>query len=279
MEKKTGSILHWAEERGQSRELKAEEVGATAKMSLIETGALALLAFTCVLVFQAVVSRDVDLDTAFTAFLTALAIAALAFYINVTRNFSQMRESQSSYRQVETYAPPQPEPMNLPHPPIAVYPPGKKEPYLLTEAETPGREPLHLTPGTIAEILQLAIERNKGTWSRRTLTALRLATGEKLSRGIYEQLTPWLFRAGVLKQEPQGGYRILAEDLEELRQIFPNLPIPETGQAGGEPGDWAGIGFSDAQPADRGVGTLAERHRLARMNELEHSVRSYLERK
>jgi len=147
----------------------------------------------------------------------------------------------------------------------------------LGEPDLPGRETLQLTGPIVAEILEGVVERFGGKWSRRKLTRLTVAGGQKVSRTVYEQLTALLHQAGVLQQTPQGGFELLAEDLDGLRNVFPDLPIP--GRAGGQPGDRAGTGQNEAGPVGRVVDTLAERRKLAYLQQFDHCVDDYLEGK
>jgi len=194
------------------------------------------------------------------------------------KGVSEQLDGLRSYetRKAQTYAPPQSEPLQLPHPPIKVFPPGKREPYLLTEPDAPGRETLRLTPPVIAEIVQGVVERYDGKWSRRKLTRLTVAGGQKVSRSVYETLTAWFCKSGVLEQTPQGGFELVTTDLGELRDVFPGLPI--AGRVGGEPGDRAGEGFRETQPTGGAVSNLAERRRQ-RYLECNCSVENYLRRK
>lgn len=252
------AILHHAEELGQSRAYTKEEAAALLRLALITgfwAGGVAMIAGAAYLLYEK------------WGFWTAFYILSLPAGVLIGSGFVLIKGAHEqldglrSWREATTYVPPQPEPAELPHPPIKVFPPGKKEPYLLTEPETPGRETLRLTPPIIAEIVQGVVERYDGKWSRRKLTRLTVAGGQKVSRSIYETLTNWFDRAGVLERTPQGGFELVTKDLGELRDVFPGLPI--AGQVGGEPGDWAGDGFQDAQPTD-GVGrinNLAERRR------------------
>lgn len=275
MSKTTQPLLHHAEELGQSREYSIKEAQGIV-MAAIFCGAWGAVAAVVLAVGYWLYGRS-GLTTVLGIGVLAVGAGLIVGGIVLRKGIYEQLDGLRTWREVKTYQPvqPQSEPVAA-HPPILVNPPGRREPYLLTEPEMPGRETLRLTPPVIAEILQGVIERYDGSWSRRKLTRLRIAGGQKVSRSVYEQLTAWLHRSGVLEQTAQGGFRLLAQDLDDLHQIFPGLPVSETGQVGGEPGSWASDSFDETQP-DREVITLAERRRREWL-ECNCDTRTYLER-
>jgi hypothetical protein len=269
----TQPIQHHAEELGQSRAYaKTEAVGIFVAACLAGLWAgLAVLAIG--------VGYWLYTERGFwpAFFILALPAGVLAGGgVVLIKGLHEQIDGLRAWREVTTYYPPQPEVAQLPHPPIKVFPPGKKEPYLLTEPETPGRETLRLTPPVIAEIVQGVVEKYDGKWSRRKLTRLTVAGGQKVSRSLYETLTNWFDRAGVLERTPQGGFELVTKDLGELRDVFPGLSIG--GQVGGQPGDRAGDGAQDILPTGGAVGNLAEQRRQQFL-ECGCDVKDYLRRR
>jgi hypothetical protein len=253
------TTLHRAEEHGQSRELKTSEIKATTLMAGIESAALATAAGIAVVTVQGVQGHDLSV---WTALATSGVVGGLSFYFHISKNFGELRDGLRVWRSVETFAP-QSEPQSQSiHPPILVKP-YKGEPYMLGQSERPalpGREPLQLTPPIVAELLQGVVEEYGGDWSRRKLTRLRVA-GHKVSRGIYEELTGWLHKAGVLLQTPQGGYALPpdVQTFEDLRAYFPGLPIP--GRAGGQVGGRERGASQLTQPDSRAMSLVEKRRR------------------
>jgi hypothetical protein len=185
-------------------------------------------------------------------------------------------------REAESYAPPMPQlEASQPGPPIVVKPYGG-DPYVLGRGNEPlalpdGRESgLRLNEPTIAAILKEVIARHDGNWSRKRLMSIRVQ-GKRITRSFYEDLTAKLAHAGFLQERPVGGYKVPddIQQYDDLARYFPNL---EGGKAGGKAGRQEQGGLLADPPPGRGY-NLAERHRLARLTELDHSVRCYLERK
>lgn len=207
------------------------------------------------------------------------AIGALRFGLSIEDDLDDHQEGLRAEKSARSYAPiaPKSQPQMSNGPPVLVHP-YKGDPYMLGQPEKPtlpGRqEALQITPPLVAEVLRASVEEYSGEWSRRKLMRLRIA-GQKVSRGMYEELTAWLSRAGVLLQTRQGGYQLPPDvnDFEDLRQYFPNLP--GLGGPGRNREGWERGGAQPTQPADGGV-PLAERHRMKRFQKLDHSVKLYL---
>lgn len=256
------AILHKGEEYGQSRELKASEVKAHTLMAGIESIALSAAGGLAVVVFQGV-QGDVSWGTIGTAAATGVVVGGFSFAFHVSQNFGELRDGLRSWRTVETFAPPQPEAQaEPPHPPIVVKP-YKGAPYTLVQPERlalPGRdEALQLSPPVVAEILKASLEEYGGRWSRRKLMSLKVY-GQRVSRGMYEELTSWLSKAGFLQQTRRGGFMLPPDvsEFEDLRRYFPSLP--ELGGMGGSREGWERGGPRAPSPMGE-VGTLAERRK------------------
>jgi len=189
-----------------------------------------------------------------------------------------------SWREATAYYPPQPEQAQLPspwRPPVPVK--TREGTTLLDMNEQPmlpdPQAARQITPPVVAEILRASIEEYNGKWSRRKLMRLRVL-GQKVTRGMYEELTRALHQSGILRQNRQGGFELPhdVESFEDLQQYLPSLP--GLGGMGGRTGrDGNGGGKQVSQSPSRGeIHNLAERRRQ-RFLECDCSVRDYLERK
>lgn len=275
-------LLHHAEELGQARALTSEEVTAWLKLAAIMGvwgAAVGLLAFNGVWLWK---GHDLSLWT--------LALGAAGGWVVVSgvilaKGIGQLIYGLRSWRQAQTFAPSSTQPEGEPpHPPILVRP-YKGEPYTIGQPERPllpGRsQALEITPTVVAEVLKASLEQYGGEWSRRKLMRLRVA-GNKVTRGMYEELTSWLSRAGVLLQTRQGGFMLPPDvsEFEDLAAYFPNLPGlgNPTGNWEGREGNWEGRerGGPVAPPLCGEVGSLAERRRQ-KFVELGCDVVAYLE--
>lgn len=269
-------LLHRAEERGQARKLENDEVLATAFMSLIESIALAGAASISAVVIKGACGDDlVTWGTAGLAIGVGVVTGGLSFFFNVAGNLAELRDGLVSWREAASYAPLPPKPQPQTGGPPVLVRPYKGDPYMLGSPELPGREDaLQLTPPVVAEVLRASLEEYGGEWSRRKLMRLRIA-GQKVSRGMYEELTGWLTRAGFLQQTRQGGFTLPPDidEFEDLRRYFPNLPA--LGGRGGSREGWEREGSQVSQSNSGGVGTLAEQRRQ-RWLECDCDVRLYL---
>lgn len=252
------AILHKAEEYGQARELKPGEVLAFTMVSGLKATAIAVAASALIAGGRLVLGEDVSLAS---ILLTISGVGAISLAVNLLGDLDTLVDGLRSWRAVETFAPPQPEPAEPPHPPIVVRP-YKGVPYVIGHPALPGKEALQLTPPIVAEILRATVEEHGGEWSRRKLMRLRVA-GQQVTRGMYEELTAWLSKAGVLQQKRQGGFTLPPDvrEFEDLRRYFPNLPgLGRPGGPGGNREGWEGEPSQSSHSPGR-VGTLAERRR------------------
>jgi len=274
----TQPILHHAEEYGQSRQYaKQEAVGlfVLAVLAGLWAGLSVLIVGAAYFLYT-----ERGFWTAF--FVLAVPVGVLAGGgLVVVKGIREQLDGLRTWREATTYQPVQPQPEPEPaHPPILVRPYGG-EPYALIEGAgrpaLPDRnEALQITPPVVAEVLRASIEEYGGEWSRRKLMALRIQ-GQKVTRGMYEELTAWLSRAGLLQQTRQGGF-VLPPDVQEfddLRTYFPNLSNWD-GRDGSREG-WERGGDDETQPAGEVI-TLAERRR-AQWLECGCDVVAYLERR
>lgn len=259
MDKQT--LIHKAEEYGQSRAYTADEVKAVERAMVIAGvyGAGVAVAIAGGVLLYEKVGLGWTL---------AIMLPPAGFLIGagsvLIKGINEQLDGLRTFRSIETYTPPipelQPEP---PHPPVLVRPYGG-ESYVLDNPDRPalpGREEaMAITPNFVASVLQAVIEEYGGEWSRRKLTALRIG-GRKVTRGTWRELTNWLHQAGILLQQPQGGYTLPPDvsEFEDLRLYFPNLP--GLGGLGGQPGGLDTGAAQVAHPQDGEVLTLAERRR------------------
>lgn len=276
MSSKTEAVLHHAEEYGQSRQYTKQEAVALFVLAVLA----GLWAGLSVMVVGAAyfLYTERGFWTAFFALAGPVGVLAGGGVVLV-KGIREQLDGLRTWREATTYQPVQPQPEPEPaHPPILVKPYGG-EPYALIEGTgrpaLPGRdEALQITPPVVAEVLRASIEEYGGEWSRRKLMALRIQ-GQKVSRGMYEELTAWLSKAGLLQQTRQGGF-VLPPDVQEfddLRTYFPNLSNwdgRDGSRAGRERGE-----DNETQPAGE-VTTLAERRR-AQWLECGCDIVAYLE--
>lgn len=272
----TQAVLHHAEEYGQSRPYEKNEAVALFVLAVL----VGLWAGLSVMVVGAAyfLYTERGFWTAFFILAVPVGVLAGAGFV-IVKGVHEQLDGLRSWRQATTYQPtqPQPEP-EAAHPPILVKP-YKGEPYALIEGAgrpaLPGRnEALRITPMVVAEVLKASIEQYGGEWSRRKLMALRIQ-GQKVSRGMYEELTAWLSKTGVLQQTRQGGF-VLPPDVQEfddLQTYFPNLGDWE-GRDGSREG-WERGGDGNTQPSSGGMNT-GERLRQ-QFIELGCDVEAYLE--
>lgn len=272
-------ILHHAEEFGQSRAYdKTEAVGlfVLAVLTGLWVGLSVMVVGAAYLLYT-----ERGFWTAFFVLAGPAGVLAGGGAV-LAKGIHEQLDGLRTWREATSYAPPQPQPQSEPvHPPILVKP-YKGEPYALIEGAgrpaLPGREEaLRITPTVVIEVLRASIEEYGGEWSRRKLMALRIQ-GQKVSRGVYEELTAWLARAGVLQQTRQGGFVLPpdVQDFDDLQTYFPNLSSWE-GRDGNREGRERG-GDGDTQPASGEVTTLAER-RQREWLECGCDVVAYLERR
>jgi hypothetical protein len=279
MSEKTGPVLHWAEEYGQSRELTSNEVVAWLRLSFTVFGAAFIVAVVAINYIRnwaglALSWRSVVFDP--------LSLAALLASIAFLLNFIPfLVNSLRSERRAESYAPPQPEVPQLPspwRPPLPAHHRGGTT--MIDMNERPmlpdPRAARQITPPVVAEVLRASIEEYGGQWSRRKLMRLRVL-GQKVSRGMYEELTSALHQCGLLQQTRQGGFE-LPHDVETFEDLADYLPsLPGLGGMGGKTGGLGTGGDSDRPTFPAGE-TLAEKRRK-RWLECDCDVKSYLKGK
>jgi hypothetical protein len=273
------AIQHHAEELGQSRAYEKNEA-----VGLFVAAALAGLWAGLTVLGAGVGYR---LYTAY-GFWTTFFILALPAGVLVgggvvlVRGLHEQIDGLRSWREAITYYPPMPQlEAPQPGPPIVVKPYGGA-PYVLGRGDEPlalpdGRQSgLRLNEPTIAAILKEVITRHDGNWSRKRLMGIRVQ-GKRITRSFYEDLTAKLAHAGFLQERPVGGYKVPddVQQYDDLVRYFPNL---EGGKAGRQAGRQEQGGPLADPPPGRGY-NLVERHRLARLTDLDHSVRCYLEKK
>lgn len=269
-------ILHKAEEHGQARELTIREVGAYTFMSGLKGLILGLAGSTLYSVLRGVTGDLTMADVG----LSWLGFGTISTAWHLLADLDALTEGLKSWRSIETYAPPVPEVQQQANSPIVVKPYGG-EPYILNGekrsiALPDGRQGLALNPPTLEAVLKEVLQRHDGQWSRRRLMAIRVS-GQRVTRALYEEMTDALTRAGFLQPQPNGGYALPGDvgSFADLQRYLPRLGGREGGREGGNP-----VG-KEALPGPPGEGeplTLAERHRLERFNELDHGVRSHLNR-
>lgn len=252
------NVLHRAEESGQSRELTIREVGAYGVMSGLKGLILGLAGSTAFSVLRGLTG---DLTLADVG-LSLLGFGAMSTAWHLLADLDDLKDGLRSYRSIETYTPPAPEPQQVgaPSSPIVVKPYGG-DPYVLNGEERlalpDGRQTgLGLNPPTLAAVLQEVIKQHDGQWSRSRLMKLRI-NGQRVTRSLYEQLTDALAKSGFLQAQANGGYALPPDvrEFEDVRRYLPSLGGREGGREGGKGGP------SGAIPPSRGVGTLAERRK------------------
>jgi hypothetical protein len=274
MNEQTGPILHWAEEYGQGRELTSNEVTAWLRLSLFVFAAAAILALVIINNIRAWMGLALTWRSVLSDPLSLAAVSACLTFLFKFIPF--LVKALRSERRIETYAPPQPEPAQLPspwRPPIPHH--SQAGTNLIDMNERPalpdGRETgLSLNEPTVAAILHEIVTKHDGLWSRERLTAIKIG-GERVTRNIYETLTHQLCQSGFLQERPRGGFKI--DDEIELETYFPSLQLSR--QAGRQAGGPERGGDKVNPPPGRGV-TLAERRRQ-RFLECGCDVRDYLE--
>lgn len=284
----TQPLLHHAEELGQGRAYTSEEVKA------LQRAAVLAGAWGAVTMLLLAVGYWMYAKLGFWGALFTLS-PAIGFLVGagivLVKGFHEQLDGLRSWREAKTYAPPQSQPQ-LPAPsdsPFIVHP-YKGQPFILQRdgRSVPllpdGRESkLALNPPTVRAILQEVIKQHGGQWSRDRLMRVQV-NGERITRPFYQELTSILARAGFLQPRTQGGYE-LPPDVQTFEDVVKYIPTldPDGGNTsrtvGRSDGGPEQGGVEDDPPPGRGVGTLAERHRLARLVELDHSVKLYLERK
>lgn len=274
------SILHHAEEEkyGQSRAYEQSEA-----VGLFVLAVLAGLWAGLTVLAIGAGYRIYTVHGFWTCFfiLSVPAGVLLGGGLVLVKGIGEQLDGLRSYetRQAQTYAPPQPEAAQLPspwRPPVPVH--RREGTTLLDLNERPalpdGRQTgLSLNEPTVAAILREIVTKHDGLWSRERLTAIKIG-GERVTRKLYEALTPQLCKVGFLQERPRGGFKV-ADEIE-LETYFPSLKLSR--QAGRQAGGQERGGDGANPPTSRGY-NLAERHRLARMADLDYSVKCYLQGK
>jgi len=276
------SLLQKAEEHGQARELKAQEVWAFALLaalkSVIMTAAIGLIVGG--LCWEALGAR--------TTLLIVAIIGATQLGFNLLADLDTLIDGLRSYRSAQTYTPPQAEPIPVVPPSPILVNPYKKSPYLLGrgDEETPalpdGRNTkLALNPPSVSAILKEVVKQHGGQWSRNRLMSIRV-NGQRVTRSLYEELTDAFARAGFLQERPSGGFELPpdVQEFDDLYQYLPGLIVREggnpTGRAGGKAGRQETGGQKAIPPDGRAGGTLAEQRRQ-KFLELNCDVVAYLD--
>lgn len=269
-----GPVLHHAEELGQARAYDKQEA-----VSLFVLAILAGL-WTGLTLLAIGVGYHLYTTRGFWTTFFVLAVPSgvlLGGGVVLVKGIHEQIDGLRSWREATTYAPPLPEePEPAWRPPIPVTQFGRPTGYLAMDdrpALPSPEEARLLTPPIVAEILRASIEEYKGQWSRRKLMRLRVL-GQKVTRGMYEELTSALHGAGILQQTRTGGYELPfdVECFEDLGRYLPSLP------GVGDPNTLQSQPSQVSSRPSRSY-NLAERHRLARLADLDHSVRCYLEKK
>jgi hypothetical protein len=270
------AIQHHAEELGQSRAYEKNEA--------VGLFVAAVLAGLWVGLTVLVVGVGYQAYTKY-GFWTAFFILAVPAGVLVgggvvlVRGLHEQIDGLRSWREATTYYPPMPEVPQLEspwRPPIPHH--SQEGTNYIDMNERPalpdGRQTgLSLNEPTVAAILREIVTKHDGMWSRERLTAIKIG-GERVTRKLYETLTHQLCNVGFLQERSCGGFRV-ADDIE-LETYFPSLNLSR--QAGRQAGRPERGGPLADPPPGRGY-NLAERHRLARMEDLDHSVKCYLETK
>ncbi len=277
MSEKTGAILHRAEERGQGREQQMTEVWVIIVKCIFKAAGISALWGTVITGVRLLAGDTVSV---LSTVLTYGVIWVVYFGLRIPDDIEAHDEQLYSERWAESYAPPQPESPQLEspwRPPVPAHHADGTTMIDLNErpALPDGRQTgLNLNEPTVAAILREIVTKHDGLWSRDRLMAIKVG-GERVTRAIYEALTPQLCKVGFLQERPRGGFK-LADDIE-LETYFPSLQLSR--RAGGRPGGPERDRSDGDRPPDRGVvRNLAER-RKNRFLECGCDVDSYLERK
>lgn len=274
----TQDLLHKAEEHGQARKLEPSEVLAFTLVSGLKSVGWAMAGNTVILGGRLIMlGEEVSLGS---IILTTAGVWAISFAVHLSQDLDTLIDGLRSWRSIETFTPPQfePERAAMPSSPIIVRSGNKVE--VLGRDPVPqlpdGRQAgLGMNPESLSAILQEVITQHGGQWSRRRLMSLRIA-GERVTRSLYEEMTDALTRAGFLLPQVNGGYA-LPDDVQEFDDLQAYLPsLPGLGRAGGMAGRREGPPGNEPIPPERVVGTLAERHRVTRFQELDHAVKLHL---
>ncbi len=270
------AIIHKAEEYGQSRPYTSEEVRAAERAAIgfgIYCAVLGLTIAGAILLYNEIgLSWTLAILAPFAGFLGGAGWILL-------KGLNEQLDGLRSYRSVETFSPPLPEPQQQTPSPVIVNPYGGT-PYILDGEQRialpDGRQSsLALNPPTLEAILKEVIQQHGGQWSRRRLMGIRVS-GQRVTRSLYEQMTDALTKARFLQPQPNGGYALPGDvqEFDDLRKYLPGLGRREGGREGGK-GGW-----EIAPPGGKGEGalTLAEQRRQ-KWIECDCDVARYLEGK
>lgn len=228
------TILHEAEEFGQSRPDQLNELAVVACYTALRAVGTALVWGTIIVGGRKLFGDDVSL---LSAAITYGVVLALRFGLSVEDDIDSHRDGLRSERRITTYAPQQQAAPQL-NSPIVIRP-LNGEPYVLSGNERialpDGRKSgLALDPPTLEAILREVVERHDGKWSRERLMRIRVG-GERVTRKFYEYLTDGLTKAGFLQPRPSGGYA-LPDDVrafEDVQRYIPALGGRDGGRDGG----------------------------------------------
>lgn len=253
-------LLHRAEEVGQARALTNEEAMTWVKLAGV-VGTfwgmpLGVMVTTAILLVkeESILSPWLGLGAVAGWLVTSGAVLMNGMAPNL---FDRL----ASWREAETYAPVMPEPQPRWRPPVPVVRKGEVQ-ALLDMNEKPGLpepEPM-LTPQRVLEILQASVE-NDGSFSRRTITNVKLSDGLKVTRGMWREMSAWLHKAGILRQDGRGSY-CLPHQVRSLDDLL--IQLPGLAQLGGPDGQRTGLdtGGDQSDRSESGeVGTLADRRK------------------
>lgn len=262
------TLLHKGEEYSQSRKLETSEVFAFLLLGFFKALAVTLLVNVVVCVGGHFLGEPV---TTMGMFITMGGCFSVSFAIHLLGDFDTLVDGLRSWRLIETFAPAESKTSQW-RPPIPVI--RRDEVQLLDMNDRPALpqpedEPM-LTPQRVLEILGASIE-NNGSFSRRTITGLRLSDGSHVTRGMWREMSAWLHHVGVLRQDQRGSY-CLPHQISTIDDVIIQL------QLGGLGGQRTGLDTSTAQPAQtagREMGGLAERRRQ-RWLECDCSAEIYL---
>lgn len=271
------AVLHEASELGQSRVESLSELAVVACRTSLRAFGTALLWGSVVTGGRLFCGDDVAW---WQMLLTYGAVWALRFGLSIEDDLDLHQEGLRSEKIAKSYVTPEPRtdssPWRAPIPVTA----GKRtglidinpDPVARLPGPLPKAQRLELSPELVTEILAVILEQGKD-WSRQAVMSVRWKE-RTVPKRLYSELTRDLYQSGILVDRPKGGYRLTTQDPDELTKILPGLAV-RLGRTGGRPGTGED---PDGRPLGGGVaGTLAERHRLARYNELDHSVKLYLE--
>ncbi len=289
MSKTEPALLHFAEERSQSRAQDLRELWVVVIKCAFKALGMSALWGTVVTGVRLLLGDHVSV---LSAVLTYGVVWVIWFGLRLEGDIDRHDESLCSERRAETYAPPQPKP-ELPAPadsPFMVHPYGDKDPYMLhrdgrtTPLLPDGRQAgLALNPPTVGAILREIIERHDGQWSRDRLMSIRV-DGKRVTRKLYEKLTYYLAEGGFLQERPTGGFEIPPDvaTYEDVTRYLPSLARPEGGNPtrtdGRSDGGQEKGGNDETRPDGGGALTLAER-RKAEWLECNCDARTYLGRR